>query len=189
MHDISADLVKHLKKGKLKSQSRIHQIRALLTAEALNGPVFGTEGKLVASMLEHVLEIAADEALHNPTPKRKKVEDTANHQAAAGVLKHIETTYEQVFSQRFDCHYGYHVPMLRRLLDKGETVDGLKHLAEAWISAGKGELVHGDNYRNARIWGDATIKAFAFNLNQIKSYAKPPKTPTVEWVMPQEATS
>ena len=187
MRDVSEALVKHLKKGKVKSQSRIHQICALLAAEAVNGPVFGSEGKIVAAMLEDVMDIASNEAMDNPTPKRKKAENTENHQAAAGVLKHIEDVYQEAFNQRFDCHYGYHVPMLRRILDKGETVENLKHLAEAWISAGKGELVHGDSYRNARIWGDATIKSFAFNLNQVKSYAKPLKAPAVKWVMPEEA--
>ena len=187
MNDISEKLVNHLKKGKLKSQTRMHQIRAILTAEALNGPVFGTEGMLLAAMIEDALDIASNDALENPKPKRKKAENTENHQAAAGVLKHIENVYQEAFNQRFDCHYGYHVPMLRRILDKGETVENLKHLAEAWISAGKGELVHGDSYRNARIWGDATIKAFAFNLNQVKSYAKPLKAPAVKWVMPEEA--
>ena len=182
-----AELIAQLKKGRVKSQARVNNIIALILAKSTNGAVFGREGQLIAAVLEDTLEAASQEALENPAPKLKKTEDTTNHQAAAGVLKHIEDQYHKAFNARFECNYGYHVPMLRRLLDKSETVDGLKHYADAWIAAGKGELVHGDTYKNSRIWGDATVKSFAYNLNMIKSHAKPLKAPAVKWVMPEDA--
>ena len=179
-------LVEILRKTRIKGRKRVEKLAALAAAESIEGPVFGQEGKIVASIIEDAIEACDGEP--QAKPKKAKAEDTTNHQAAAGVLKYIADAYQKAFNARFECNYGYHVPMLRRLLDKDETVEGLQCYADAWIAAGKGQLVHGDAYRNARMWGDATVKSFAQNLNQIKSHAKPPKAPAVEWVMPTEAT-
>ena len=100
---------------------------------------------------------------------------------------HIEESFQKAFDARFECNYGYHVPMLRRLLDKGETVDGLNHYAGAWIEAGKGELVQNDRFVNSRLWGDATVGSFTANLNRIKVHVRLRNAQEVKWGMPDEA--
>ena len=180
-------LVVHLSKCRERGRKRVHQIAALIRAESVNGPVFGKEGSLVASMLENALDSA--EGQTRVDCGKVGPGDQPNQQGAADVLMHIEDAYQKAFNARFECAHGNHVPMLRRLLDKGETVDGLKHYAEAWIAAGKGELVHNDRFVNSRLWGDATVRCFTVNLNRIKAHAPRMNAREIQWVMPDEAKS
>lgn len=178
------ELVAHLGKCRVRGRKRVEQIMAVLCAQSVDGPVFGQEGAFIASIVQSALDESEGKA--QPKKKAAKAEDTTNHAAAAEVLKHIQVKYEESFSARFEANYGYEVPKIRRLMDKGETADGLKHYVDAWIRAGKNELVHGDNFTNARIWGDANVKSFIANLNRIKSLAGQPKTPEKKWVVKSE---
>ena len=178
-------LVMHLSKCRARGRKRVQQIAALMRAESIDGPVFGKEGGMVASILENALDSAEGQMRENYGKVGSG--DPKTQQAAAKVLMYIEESFQKAFNARFECNYGHHVPMLRRLLEKGETVDGLKQYADAWIEAGKGELVHNDRFVNSRLWGDATVGCFTTNLNRIKTHVRPRNAREIKWVMPDEA--
>ena len=100
MEERYSALVVHLQKCRERGRKRVEQMAALLCAESVNGPVFGHEGNMIASMLEDALDAADRELLG----KQENVSagDATNHQAAAGVLKHIEDAYQKAFNARLD---------------------------------------------------------------------------------------
>ena len=170
---------------KKRNRSRAKAIQSILTTKTEDGSVWGPVGQILSDLIGEAISTSDGKPIKAETKK----ESNPNHQVAAEILKHIADNYEMSFQNRFECNYGWDVPSIRRLLDKGEEPEELKRLAEAWLSAGKGELVPGDNYQNRRIWGDAKIKTFTNNLNLIKTVAPPKPKPKRQWVNPSEVQS
>ena len=58
-------LVMRLSKCRERGRKRVQQIAALMRAESIDGPVFGKEGGMVASILENALDSAEGQMREN----------------------------------------------------------------------------------------------------------------------------
>jgi len=87
MEERYSALVVHLQKCRERRRKRVEQMAALLCAESVNGPAFGHEGNMIASMLEDAPD--ADDRELSGKQESGSAGDATNQQAAAGVLKHI----------------------------------------------------------------------------------------------------